>query len=49
MNQVDPQFKVDTTKKLFSLVEEDVDDIIAPLALGQKRLVKRTWQAGHPS
>ena len=40
---VDPQYRVTSTPKLFSLDAEDMDTILAPLSLGTRKLIKNAW------
>ena len=40
---VDPRYRVTSTPRLFSLDEEDIDTILAPLWLGTRKLIKNAW------
>ena len=49
LNQAGPRFKVNNTDKLFALGAEDIDTMLASLALGQSRLIKQKWQVERAS
>ena len=40
-----PEFGVSTLKMLFALDEEDVDDIVKDMPLGQRKLIKKSIDA----